>query len=276
MKFFLKGFYIFAIFLFPFFVFASYDYTPLQDITMPNESKTLFNNNMLEYLANIYTLVIAIAGALAVVKIVYAGIKYMTSEAFGLKTEAKKEIQAALIGLLMILGSYVFLYTLNPKLTVFNLKIVSTKAIVGDGKDSYGWASSTVSKGKSPTPGVNTPPASTKGTGPEIIPPLPTSAGEGKDTASDALLPPKIDTNESAPNTGNETQGLIPGNIENPDFVVLPDEVIIRRTSEPTQAELNQIQADYPNKKISITITSGDQNSTKVGADGLPLINLNP
>ena len=140
MKFYLYSIF-FATFLFiPFFVFADtggYTYTPLQDITMPNESKTLFNNNMLEYLANIYTLVIAIAGALAVVKIVYAGIKYMTSEAFGLKTEAKNEIRAALIGLLMILGSYVFLYTLNPKLTVFNLKIVSTKAIVGDGKELY-------------------------------------------------------------------------------------------------------------------------------------------
>jgi hypothetical protein len=172
----------------------------------------------------------------------------------------------------MILGSYVFLYTLNPKLTIFNLKIVSTKAIVGDGGDLYGWASSTVSKGKPSTPGVNTPPQ--EGKAGEIIPPLPVSAGDENDSASDALLPNNSD--QITPSTGDESRGLLPTNIENPDFVVLPNEVIIRRTSEPTQAELNQIQADYPNKKISITITSGEQIPDNVGPDGLPIINLNP
>ena len=144
MKFSIYSFVVLVLFSLPVFVFAgkALDYTPLQTVTMPNSTKPLFDNDLLKYLANIYTLIIALAGALAVVKIVYAGIKYMTSEAFGLKAEAKKEIQAALIGLLMILGSYVFLYTLNPKLTIFNLKIVSTKAIVGDGKDLYNWPES--------------------------------------------------------------------------------------------------------------------------------------
>ena len=142
MKFSIYSFVVLVLFSLPVFVFAgkALDYTPLQTVTMPNSTKPLFDNDLLKYLANIYTLIIALAGALAVVKIVYAGIKYMTSEAFGLKAEAKKEIQAALIGLLMILGSYVFLYTLNPKLTIFNLKIVSTKAIVGDGGDLFVWA----------------------------------------------------------------------------------------------------------------------------------------
>ena len=114
----------------------SLNYTPLQALNMPN-GKPLYSSDILVYLANIYTFAIAMAGVLAVIKIVYAGIKYMTSEAFGLKTEAKKEMKAAVYGLLMALGSYVFLYTLNPNLVKFKLNIGSTNAIVGDGTELF-------------------------------------------------------------------------------------------------------------------------------------------
>ena len=114
----------------------SLNYTPLQALNMPN-GKPLYSSDILVYLANIYTFAIAMAGVLAVIKIVYAGIKYMTSEAFGLKTEAKKEMKAAVYGLLMALGSYVFLYTLNPNLVKFKLNIGSTNAIVGDGRELF-------------------------------------------------------------------------------------------------------------------------------------------
>jgi hypothetical protein len=170
----------------PLFTYASYEYTPLQNVIIPG-NKNLYNKDILVYLANLYTFAIAIAGGLAVVRIVYAGIKYMTSDAFGLKSEAKNQIQAALIGLLMALCSYVFLYTINPKLVKLTLKIAATDSIVGNGRDLF--TTGTVSGGRPPTPGVNNPP---NRQGAEIVPALPErgdSDNPNDDTGS--VLPPK-------------------------------------------------------------------------------------
>ena len=133
MKFFLRSFGILIFSSLPFICQAEVSYTPLQPI-ITQSGKSLYNNNLLQYLANLYSFAIAIAGGLAVLRIVFAGIKYMTSDAFSLKTEAKKQINASIIGLLMALGSYAFLYTLNPKLVELNLNIAGTKQMVGDGK----------------------------------------------------------------------------------------------------------------------------------------------
>ncbi|MEI6480376.1 MAG: hypothetical protein WCO12_02530, partial [bacterium] len=51
-------------------------YKPLQPVNLPN-GKTLFNPDITSYLQNIYSFGIAIAGALAVIVIVVAGIEYM-------------------------------------------------------------------------------------------------------------------------------------------------------------------------------------------------------
>ncbi len=142
MKFPVRIIIIFSTILFPLFVFArALEYTPLQSVKMPNGGD-FYNANILEYLANIYILAIALAGGLAVVRIVYAGIKYMTSDIYGLKTQAKKDINAAVVGLLMILGIYIFLYTLNPNLVKMHLQIQPTKMIQGSGVEIYDWPKS--------------------------------------------------------------------------------------------------------------------------------------
>ena len=122
---------------FPVFVFAKTEYTALQPIMMPN-NKPLVNSDILTYLSNIYTFAIAIAGGLAVIRIVYSGIKYMLTDIVTSKGEARKEIEATIYGLLMILGSYVFLYTLNPNLVKFNLNIKQTNEITGSGAGLIG------------------------------------------------------------------------------------------------------------------------------------------
>ncbi len=161
MKFSLRTFFWIIFFSTPFFVFADVagmTYQPLQSVKMPNGGD-FYNANILEYLANIYILAIALAGGLAVVRIVYAGIKYMTSDIYGLKTQAKKDINAAVVGLLMILGIYIFLYTLNPNLVKMHLQIQPTKMIQGSGVDEFTWYKSdgnavTVPIGKGGTVGT--------------------------------------------------------------------------------------------------------------------------
>ncbi len=70
------------------------------------------------YLAGMYTTIIGIAGIVAVVLIVWCGIKLMTSGSAGGKSEAKKCITNAIFGLLLAVGSWILLYTINPFLLI--------------------------------------------------------------------------------------------------------------------------------------------------------------
>lgn len=68
------------------------------------------------YIPNLVKLVIGLAGGFAVLRIIMGGFLYVSSDAFGKKSEAKETIQNALIGLLLAMSAYVILYTINPKL----------------------------------------------------------------------------------------------------------------------------------------------------------------
>lgn len=82
------------------------------------------------YIQGIFTLIIAIAGGLAVIKIIFGGIKYMYTDAFTDKNEAKDTIQNAIWGLLLAMSAWLILYTVNPKLVDFNL-IIPQQAVSG-------------------------------------------------------------------------------------------------------------------------------------------------
>jgi len=75
-----------------------------------------------EYFKYIFNFLIWISGLIALVVLVYAGFQYFTSagnpEAMN---DAKNRIGAALLGLLILFGSYLILTTINPELIVFHL-----------------------------------------------------------------------------------------------------------------------------------------------------------
>ncbi len=73
------------------------------------------------YINSIYTLAISIAALLAVIKIVIAGVKWMTTDVVSSKGDAKKDIQGALFGLLVIIGAVIILTVINPNLLEVNL-----------------------------------------------------------------------------------------------------------------------------------------------------------
>ena len=115
------------------------NYTPLQPVKLPN-GQPLYSPNITEYLNNIFSFGIAIAGALAVIMMVIGGIKYMLSDAFTNKEDAKEQITSAVKGLLLALVSYVILYTINPDLVNlrFNISSVTiqqptTPGVIGPG-----------------------------------------------------------------------------------------------------------------------------------------------
>src|SRR3989344_4674518 len=75
------------------------------------------------YIKGVFMLIIAVAGGLAVVRIIFGGIQYMSTDAFEGKSEAKTIIQNAIWGLLLAISAWLILFTINPDLIKFDLTI---------------------------------------------------------------------------------------------------------------------------------------------------------
>ncbi len=75
------------------------------------------------YINALYKLSIAIAALLAVMKIIVAGAKWMLTDLISGKEEAKKDIEGAVFGLLVIIAAVLILETINPQLTKTNVFI---------------------------------------------------------------------------------------------------------------------------------------------------------
>jgi hypothetical protein len=83
-----------------------------------------------QYVNALYLLAITIAALLAVVKIIFGGVKWMLSDVVTDKSAAKKDIRGALLGLLIVLSAVIILNTINTDLT--NLNILGDAASIGD------------------------------------------------------------------------------------------------------------------------------------------------
>lgn len=83
-----------------------------------------------KYINLIIKLVIGISAVLAVVMIVMGGIEYMGSELISSKESGIERIQNAILGLLIALGAYALLNTINPDLLKSDIKIDDAVVIV--------------------------------------------------------------------------------------------------------------------------------------------------
>jgi hypothetical protein len=75
--------------------------------------------NFDDYIQAVYVMFISIAALLAVVKIIIAGLKYMFTDIVTQKGDAKKDIQGAVFGLLIVMSAVLILTVINPDLTGF-------------------------------------------------------------------------------------------------------------------------------------------------------------
>jgi len=83
-------------------------------------------NALGEYLNLMLKIFIGLCAVLAVVMIVMGGIEYMTTELVHTKEAGKERITNALLGLLIALGAYALLNTINPDLLKTDIKIDRT------------------------------------------------------------------------------------------------------------------------------------------------------
>ena len=90
------------------------------------------NSKLGEYLNIMLRIFIGICAVLAVIMIVMGGIEYMTTELISSKEEGRKRITNAIFGLLLALGAYTLLNTINPDLLNTDLKSLKTATVVVD------------------------------------------------------------------------------------------------------------------------------------------------
>lgn len=87
------------------------NYTPIVGIPNMDPAEDTFTFG--DLINALYMLSISIAGILAVIKIVIAGIKWMTTDIVTSKEQAKKDISGALFGLVIVLAAVLILTVIN-------------------------------------------------------------------------------------------------------------------------------------------------------------------
>jgi len=82
-----------------------------------------------QFFIDIYILIISIAGVIALMALIIGGIRYLTSAGEPEKlSKAKKQILAVFWGMVILLGSYIILYNINPDLV--NIQIPELSDVI--------------------------------------------------------------------------------------------------------------------------------------------------
>ncbi|MBP7006793.1 MAG: M15 family metallopeptidase [Candidatus Pacebacteria bacterium] len=113
-------------------------YTYLAPLSEDKSFDPAQENALSKYINIIVKIAIGIAAVLAVIMIVMGGIQYMTSELISSKEEGKKRITNAILGLLIALGAYLILFTINPNLLKLDVAVPSTELSFTPGEDGLG------------------------------------------------------------------------------------------------------------------------------------------
>ena len=99
---------------------------PLPGTTIEDATKcppTGCTTNFETYLPGLFNWAIGVAAVMAFVMITAGGIMYMTADSIGGTTKGRGMIENAIWGLMLVIASYVILYTINPAILSFKLEI---------------------------------------------------------------------------------------------------------------------------------------------------------
>lgn len=74
------------------------------------------NTTLTQFFNALFFTAIAIGAILAVLRLGYAGIIYMTTDVITIKGNAREIISHAILGLLLLLAVYIILFQINPEI----------------------------------------------------------------------------------------------------------------------------------------------------------------
>lgn len=90
-------------------------------VAIPGFTDTTEQRSLADYLNIIFRVAIGLGALAAVIRITFAGIKYMSTDRFYSKEEAKKDITSSLFGLLIILSTVLVLAVIYPGILNLNI-----------------------------------------------------------------------------------------------------------------------------------------------------------
>jgi|GEM_PF-2334663 len=96
-----------------------------------NSGTTNCRTDFVTYIKGFFRLVISLSSIIAVLVITFEGFKLVVSTSEGARETAKDRIQQALIGLGLVLGSYLILNTINPQLTKISFVVDKVRDYAG-------------------------------------------------------------------------------------------------------------------------------------------------
>ncbi|HEY4527043.1 MAG TPA: hypothetical protein VJK53_04355 [Candidatus Paceibacterota bacterium] len=99
---------------------ACYKGTPLADVY----SATGEQNTLALYINRLFAIALSAGAIIAVVRLMFAGFLYMGSDFWDKKNKAKEIIQDVVLGILLLLGTYLILAQINPE--ILNLNILKS------------------------------------------------------------------------------------------------------------------------------------------------------
>ena len=148
---------VLALLMVPFFAFAQAVISPSASVStaIPGMSGGASSSTSPgAFVVGFYNFALMISGVLALGAIVYGGVLYATSGGNpGKQSEGREYIESALLGLLLLGGAYLILYTINPELVDMNLPSLSAVNIAGP---STGGGGTTPSNGTCNLPNCQT------------------------------------------------------------------------------------------------------------------------
>lgn len=99
---------------------------PGLSLSAPTESSGQISIPFLvEYINGVYRYLVGIVLVVAVVMVVYGGFRYLVGASYGEINRGKEIIRDAIVGMLIVLGAYVILQTVNPATTSFSVLSLS-------------------------------------------------------------------------------------------------------------------------------------------------------
>ena len=108
-------------------------YQPLVNLPisgLPQTIGTTDQGDLGKYLGGLYSFGVAAAAGLAVIMVIWGGIEYITSVAGEGKSGGKDKITSAILGLLLALGSYIILNTINEDLLKLSFDLKDSSSLI--------------------------------------------------------------------------------------------------------------------------------------------------
>lgn len=99
---------------------ATCKYTPLERLPGQQSGPIETPQQFGDYVGSLFRIFIVLGGMFAVSTFVFGGILYMTADVLQKKDFARKQMQRSVYGLLLLLGSFLLLTTINPNFARFN------------------------------------------------------------------------------------------------------------------------------------------------------------